>query len=69
MTDHQNYLKYNLDELEKFIGKAEDCLWYIQNQLSESQKKKFKQLRDSFTLSLDAFVDKAYDHCDLKREQ
>ena len=66
MTD---YLKYNLDKLETFIGKAEDCLWHIQNQLSESQKKEFKQLRDSFTLSLDAFVDEAYDHCNLKKEQ
>ena len=44
MSINESYLKAKLDGLETYLGKAEDCLWAIKQQLTEDQKKEVEQL-------------------------
>lgn len=44
MSINESYLKAKLDGLETYLGKAENCLWDIKQQLTEDQKKQIEQL-------------------------
>ena len=44
MSINESYLKAKLGGLETYLGKAENCLWDIKQQLTEDQKKEIEQL-------------------------
>jgi len=67
MEDHtKDYLKHKLQRLEKYLGKAEDCLWHLKGQLTEDHQK--KDIDQLYALT-NAIAVNAYKICNVELEE